>query len=333
MEDSNWIMWECRMARSDRRAALGGRGTQHMGGEPAPPQERCLALQIGHPPHKMPSLAAVLAAAAPQCRPFVAGQQPRRQGAAVRVVCSAQERSGVLERAAKGAAAVALSALLAVGGECCRAAAARCPLSPLHPSFPHNRQSSCVDPSSTSTWVHSTAAPTPQARRRGWRASTSPSCCQRESSRPSSTSLASSPTARWVLVESRQLGEMRYLLEEERARALHAARRQSMPVCQQSWAGRSTNTALPPCCPFVCGADASSSTSLCNATQERRIRQRVDDLERDTGVKLRVLAQNYPQASAGVAAAGAALLHRGWHALRAASPATVSCIACMFSRS
>ncbi|PSC76021.1 thylakoid lumenal kDa chloroplastic [Micractinium conductrix] len=68
----------------------------------------------------MPSLAAVLAAAAPQCRPFVAGQQPRRQGAAVRVVCSAQERSGVLERAAKGAAAVALSALLAVGGASAR---------------------------------------------------------------------------------------------------------------------------------------------------------------------------------------------------------------------
>lgn len=29
--------------------------------------------------------------------------------------------------------------------------------------------------------------------------------------------------------------------------------------------------------------------------QERRIRERVEGLERDTGVKLRVLAQNYPQ--------------------------------------
>ena len=29
--------------------------------------------------------------------------------------------------------------------------------------------------------------------------------------------------------------------------------------------------------------------------EERRIRERVDGLEADTGVKLRVLAQNYPQ--------------------------------------
>ena len=29
-------------------------------------------------------------------------------------------------------------------------------------------------------------------------------------------------------------------------------------------------------------------------TQERRIRTEVENLERDTGVKLRVLAQNYP---------------------------------------
>lgn len=38
---------------------------------------------------------------------------------------------------------------------------------------------------------------------------------------------------------------------------------------------------------------------LCCVPQERRIRDRVEALEADTGVKLRVLAQNYPQVGAG----------------------------------
>lgn len=36
----------------------------------------------------------------------------------------------------------------------------------------------------------------------------------------------------------------------------------------------------------------------CVAPQERRIRERVEALEADTGIKLRVLAQNYPQVGA-----------------------------------
>ena len=43
--------------------------------------------------------------------------------------------------------------------------------------------------------------------------------------------------------------------------------------------------------------------------QEKRIRQRVDALEADTGVKLRVLAQNYPQARP--AAAGVVVVRAG----------------------
>lgn len=43
-----------------------------------------------------------------------------------------------------------------------------------------------------------------------------------------------------------------------------------------------------PCAPTYCPAHAWSP-------QEKRIRSRVEALEADTGVKLRVLAQNYPQ--------------------------------------
>ncbi len=54
------------------------------------------------------------------------------------------------------------------------------------------------------------------------------------------------------------------------------------------------NTALQQHCPRRLTKNCCAA-----APQERRIRDRVEALEADTGVKLRVLAQNYPQVGAG----------------------------------
>ena len=40
--------------------------------------------------------------------------------------------------------------------------------------------------------------------------------------------------------------------------------------------------------------DCNSSFKMCCAVQEQRIKKEIQGLERDKGVKLRVLAQNYP---------------------------------------
>lgn len=50
--------------------------------------------------------------------------------------------------------------------------------------------------------------------------------------------------------------------------------------------------------PRVLQPDALTLCPSCVAPQERRIRERVEALEADTGIKLRVLAQNYPQVGA-----------------------------------